>query len=149
MKKLLIVLFTLATLTNVIAQNEPSATNPESGEVTLYPAVAVPQFSLFEIYCAGNPLFMSLITLCLVGVFLAAWRMPSRVKELGLLALMLGIVSFLVGIFQANSVLMQTADISPVVISGGLMAAVIAPIWGCAVYCISLVVRLIQKPKTI
>lgn len=147
MKKLLIIL--VAPLFLMTAQAQEASRVTEQMEVTLHDAVAVPQFSLFEIYCAGNPLFMSLITLCLVGVFLAAWRMPSRVKELGLLAHMLGIVSFLVGIFQANSVLMQTADISPVVISGGLMAAVIAPIWGCAVYCISLVVRLIQKPKTI
>ena len=149
MKKLLIILFTLATLTNVIAQNESSATNPESGEVTLYPAVAVPQFTLYEIYCTGNPLYMSLITLCLVGIFLAAWKMPSRVKELGLLALVIGICGFLIGVFQANSVLMQVGDISPAVISGGLRAAVIAPIWGLIVYGISLLIRMVQKPKTI
>lgn len=149
MKKLLIVLFTLATLTNVIAQNESSATNPESGEVTLYPAVAVPQFSLYEIYCAGNPLYMSLITLCLVGILLAAWKMPSRVKELGLLALVIGICGFLIGVFQANSVLMLAGDVSPSVVCGGLRAAVIAPIWGLIVYAISLLIRMVQKPKTI
>lgn len=149
MKKLLIILFTLATLTNVIAQNEPFATNPESGEVTLYPAVAVPQFTLYEIYCTGNPLYMSLITLCLVGIFLAAWKMPSRVKELGLLALVIGICGFLIGIFQANSVLMQAGDISPAVVCGGVRAAVIAPIWGLIVYGLSLMIRMVQKPKTI
>lgn len=149
MKKLLIILFTLATLTSVIAQNEHSATTPESGEVTLYPAVAVPQFSLYEIYCAGNPLYMSLITLCLVGIFLATWKMPSRVKELGILALVIGICGFLIGVFQANSVLMQVGDISPAVVCGGFRAAVIAPIWGLIVYGISLLIRMVQKPKTI
>ena len=147
MKKLLSLLVSLPYFTAMQAQEATGAT--EQMEVTLYDAVAVPQFSLFEFFCAGNPLFMSLITLCLVGVFLAAWKMPSRVKELGLLALTLGIISFLVGVFQANSVLIQTADISPVVLFGGLMAAVIAPIWGCTVYCISLIVRIVQKPKTI
>ena len=149
MKKLLIVLFTLATLMNVVAQNEPSITHPESGEVTLYPAVVVPQFTLYEIYCAGNPLYMSLITLCLVGILLAAWKMPSCVKELGLLALVIGICGFLIGVFQANNVLMQAGDISPAVVCGGLMAAVIAPIWGLIVYGISLLIRIVQKPKTI
>ena len=149
MKKLLIVLFTLATLMNVVAQNDPSVTHPESGEVTLYPAVVVPQFTLYEIYCAGNPLYMSLITLCLVGIFLAAWKMPSRVKELGLLALVIGICGFLIGVFQANNVLMQAGDISPAVVCGGLRAAVIAPIWGLIVYGISLLIRIVQKPKTI
>lgn len=149
MKKLLIVLFTLATLMNVVAQNDPSVTHPESGEVTLYPAVVVPQFTLYEIYCAGNPLYMSLITLCLVGIFLAAWKIPSRVKELGLLALVIGICGFLIGVFQANNVLMQAGDISPAVVCGGLRAAVIAPIWGLIVYGISLLIRIVQKPKTI
>lgn len=147
MKKLFCFLFSLLCVTTMQAQEVMYAA--EQMEVTLSDAVMVPQFSLFEIYCAGNPLFMSLITLCLVAIFLAAWKMPSRVKELGLLALMLGIIGFLVGIFQANSVLMQTGDVSPALIYGGLSAAVIAPIWGCSVYLISLVVRLIQKPKTI
>ena len=149
MKKLLLVLFTLATLLNAVAQNAPSVPNPDSGEVTLYEAVAVPQFSLYEIYCAGNPLYMSLITLCLVGIFLAAWKIPSRVKELGLLALIIGICGFLIGVFQANSVLMQVGDISPAVVCGGLRASVIAPIWGLIVYSISLLIRIVQKPKTI
>ncbi len=149
MKKLLLVLFMLATLTNVVAQNAPLVSHSESVEVTIHKAVAVPQFSLYEIYCAGNPLYMSLITLCLVGIFLAAWKIPSRVKELGLLALIIGICGFLIGVFQANSVLMQAGDVSPSVVCGGLRAAVIAPIWGLIVYGISLLIRIVQKPKTI
>lgn len=105
--------------------------------------------SIYELYQEGGVLFMSLITLCLVGVFLAAWKMPSRVKELGIAALVLGFVSWAVGMYQAMGVLQIVGDISPSVLLGGAKVALIAPIWGCIVFIISLVVRIIQKPKTI
>ena len=117
-----------------------------SGEVVASP---VPNTSLYELYQQGGVLFMSLITLCLVGVFLAAWKMPSRVKELGIAALVLGLVSWAVGMYQAMGVLQINGDISPSVLLGGAKVALIAPIWGAIVYFISLVVRIIQKPKTI
>lgn len=105
--------------------------------------------SIYELYQEGGVLFMSLITLCLVGVFLAAWKMPSRVKELGIAALVLGFVSWAVGMYQAMGVLQIVGDISPSVLLGGAKVALIAPIWGCIVFVISLIVRIIQKPKTI
>ncbi len=117
-----------------------------SGEVV---AVPLPDTSLYELYQQGGVLFMSLITLCLVGVLLAAWKMPSRVKELGLAALVLGVVSWAVGMYQAMGVLQINGDISPSVLLGGAKVALIAPIWGCIVFIISLIVRIIQKPKTI
>ena len=82
-------------------------------------------------------------------IFFGFAQIPSRVKELGLLALVIGICGFLIGIFQANSVLMQAGDISPAVVCGGFRAAVIAPIWGLIVYGLSLMIRMVQKPKTI
>lgn len=117
-----------------------------TGEVVTVP---LPDTSLYELYQQGGVLFMSLITLCLVGVLLAAWKMPSRVKELGIAALVLGIVSWAVGMYQAMGVLQINGDISPSVLLGGAKVALIAPIWGAIVYFISLVVRIIQKPKTI
>ena len=117
-----------------------------SGEVV---AVPLPDTSLYELYQQGGVLFMSLITLCLGGVLLAAGKMPSRVKELGLAALVLGVVSWAVGMYQAMGVLQINGDISPSVLLGGAKVALIAPIWGCIVFIISLIVRIIQKPKTI
>lgn len=118
-------------------------------ETRIYQAIPVPSTSLYELYQQGGVLFMSLITLCLVGVFLAAWKMPSRVKELGIAALVLGFVSWAVGMYQAMGVLQIVGDISPSVLLGGAKVALIAPIWGCIVFIISLIVRIIQKPKTI
>lgn len=105
--------------------------------------------SIYQLYQEGGVLFMSLITLCLVGVLLAAWKMPSRVKELGITALVLGVISWSVGIYQAMGVLQKVNDISPSVLLGGAKVALIAPIWGCIVYIVSLIIRIIQKPKTI
>jgi hypothetical protein len=51
--------------------------------------------------------------------------------------------------YQAMGVLQTVGDISPSVLLGGAKVALIAPIWGCIVFIISLIVRIIQKPKTI
>ena len=105
--------------------------------------------SIYQLYQEGGVLFMSLITLCLVGILLAAWKMPSRVKELGIIALVLGFISWGIGAYQATSVLQKVGDISPSVLLGGVKVSLIAPIWGCIVFIVSLIVRIIQKPKTI
>lgn len=146
MKKYLFIIINLmATFAGAAALAQGTITYA-SGEVVASP---VPNTSLYELYQQGGVLFMSLITLCLVGVFLAAWKMPSRVKELGIAALVLGLVSWAVGMYQAMGVLQINGDISPSVLLGGAKVALIAPIWGAIVYFISLVVRIIQKPKTI
>lgn len=146
MKKYLFIIINLmATFAGAAAFAQGTITYA-SGEVVASP---VPNTSLYELYQQGGVLFMSLITLCLVGVFLAAWKMPSRVKEFGIAALVLGLVSWAVGMYQAMGVLQINGDISPSVLLGGAKVALIAPIWGAIVYFISLVVRIIQKPKTI
>ena len=103
----------------------------------------------YNLYLAGGYGWMSLITLCLVAIFLAAWKMPSHVKEFGQIAVVIGVLSFIVGMHAASGVIQQAGDVSPSLISGGIKVALIAPIWGCIVYLVSLIVRLIQKPKTI
>ena len=108
-----------------------------------------PRVSVYEIFLSGGVLYMSLITLCLVGVLLAAWKMPSRVAILGRMALIIGVGSFMIGVYQACSALQQAPDISPTVMFGGIKVALIAPLWASIVYFVSLVVRLIQKPNTI
>ena len=105
--------------------------------------------SIYQLYQEGGVIFMSLITLSLVGVLLAAWKMPSCVKEFGNIALALGFISIAMGLRQAFTSLQQAPDVSAVVIYGSAKVALIAPIWSCIVYIIYLIIRIIQKPKTI
>ena len=118
-------------------------------EIELLKPEPEPGPSIFQLYQEGGVLYMSLITLCLVGTLLAAWKLPSRVKELGAIALVIGFIALMAGLYQMFDVLQKIGDVSPAVICGGLKVTMIAPIWGCIVYIISLIVRIIQKPKTI
>ena len=67
-------------------------------EIELLNPEPEPGPSIFQLYQEGGVLYMSLITLCLVGILLAAWKQPSFVKELGSIALTLGFVSVMIGI---------------------------------------------------
>lgn len=118
-------------------------------EIELLNPEPEPGPSIFQLYQEGGVLYMSLITLCLVGILLAAWKQPSFVKELGSIALTLGFVSVMIGIRQACHSLLKAPDVAPVVIFGGIKVALVTPIWGCIVYIISRIVRMIQKQKTI
>ncbi len=90
---------------------------------------------------------MSLLTLEFIGLLLAAWKAPGWVKEAGLLALVTGILGFLFGFCQISGVVHEIGEISPALIFGGLRVAVIAMIYGCIIYAVSLALRIVQKPK--
>ena len=105
--------------------------------------------SMYETFISGGVVYMSLITLCLVGMLLAAWKMPSRVAILGRMALIIGWGNLVFGIYHLCGVLRVVPDLSLDLFFGGLRVGLIAPIWGSIVYFISLVIRLIQKPNMI
>ena len=102
---------------------------------------------------------MAVLTVLLVAIFFAAWKAPRWVKEIGAFALVFGFLSFLVGLRQMFSAFQQVADalgsdvsgvfdlISPNVFFGGLKVAMIPVIYGVIIYLVSLVVRVIQKPR--
>lgn len=102
---------------------------------------------LFQLYVEGNAGLMTLVTLALVGVLIAAWKAPNWVRELGIVGLLFGALAFLLGISQASQTIQLAGDISPTVICGGIKVALIAPMYGVFVYFVSLVIRLVQKPR--
>ncbi|MBQ1648818.1 MAG: hypothetical protein II031_05930 [Bacteroidales bacterium] len=90
---------------------------------------------------------MVVITLLLIALFIAAWKAPNWVKEIGIGALAVGIFWMLSGLSQALGGLQIVGDISPSLVCGGLKATLIPVLYGLVVYFISLVIRLIQKPR--
>ena len=101
---------------------------------------------------------MSVLTVLLVAIFFAAWKARNWVKEIGKFALVFGFLSFVLGLRQMFSVLQQVATsvgevsgifdlISPGVLFGGFKVAMIPVIYGIVIYLISLVVRVILKPR--
>lgn len=90
---------------------------------------------------------MAVLTIFLVGIFFAAWKAPRWVKEIGAAALVFGFFSLLLGLRQMFEYLQVHADVSSNVIYGGLKIALIPVLYGVLIYLVSLVVRVIQKPR--
>lgn len=90
---------------------------------------------------------MSVLSVELIILILAAWKFPSRVKEIGLIALMTGLVSVMTGLYTGFDAIQKAGGISPVVFMGGLKVALIPIIYGSLIYLLSLIIRVIQKPR--
>ena len=114
---------------------------------------------MLKFFIEGGPIFMSVLTILLVGILFAAWKAPRWVKEIGNFALVFGFLSQLLGLLQMFEVLQEIAAaskeqitglfdfISPGVFFGGLKVSMIPVIYGIIIYLTSLVVRVIQKPR--
>lgn len=103
---------------------------------------------MFRFFVNGGVGFMSVLTVLLVAIFFVAWKAPRWVKEIGSFALVFGFLGMILSILQLLGDL-QTAgsDLPSAVIYGGLKVTLIPAIYGAVIYLISLVVRVIQKPR--
>ena len=113
---------------------------------------------LFSLFISGGPVGMILITLLFISLFFAAWKAPRWVKEIGNFALVFGLMTPLFSLYQFFSTLQQVAWdrgegvnglfdlISPGVLFG-VKVILIPVIYGMMIYLISLVVRIVQKPR--
>ena len=109
--------------------------------------IEVDPISLPELFIMGGPGGMIIISILLICLLLAAWKAPRWVKEIGIGALVFSIFWSLAGFFNACDAIQMTGDASPVIITGGLKICLIPVLYGLIVYFISLIIRVIQKPR--
>ena len=114
---------------------------------------------MFKLFMQGGAGFMTILTVLLVAIFFAAWKAPRWIKEIGAFALVFGFLTLLIGLYQMFVALQQVATdigegvtgvfdlISPGVLFGGLKIALIPVFYGIIIYLVSLVVRVIKKPR--
>ena len=101
---------------------------------------------MFDLFIAGGPGAMSLLSVELVCLFFAAWKAPAWVKEIGLLAP----VTFwqFAGLFQAAGVVAEVGEWPSVgLLLNGFKVSLIPVMYGMMIYALSLVIRLVQKPR--
>ena len=101
---------------------------------------------MFTLFIEGSAIYMSLLTLILLALLLAAWKAPAWVREIGIIALVIGVLGSLFGFYMAARNL-ERIEMSQLVIWGGLRVMVIPLFYGLFIYLASLIIRIIQKPR--
>lgn len=88
-------------------------------------------------------------TLMIAAAGYALWREAFRargvawVRSLGLLALVLGVLGQLIGLYDAFSAIQQMGQVSQAMLAGGLKVSSITTLYGLGVYALALVVSLL------
>lgn len=109
---------------------------------------------MIELFHMGGMLFMSILTLLFIAVLISAFLYRSnstadqkawnRIKSIGLLALVVGVLGQMIGLYSAFEAIQQMGTVSPAMLAGGLKVSSITTMYGMVIYIISLVIWLIM-----
>lgn len=102
---------------------------------------------MLDLFYEGGSLFMTILTILLLGVIVCFWKFPEWIKKVGLLALSFGILGQIIGLYGAFKGIEQMGQVSQEMMAGGLKVSSITTIYGLLIYIISLILRLINKPR--
>ena len=105
----------------------------------------ITQFS--NLFLEGGMLFMSILTILLALLFLAAWKAPAWVSDIGNIALVLGILFCGLGVYQACGDIQKAGDISTPVLCGGIKCTLISVLYGLAIYVVARIIKIFQTPR--
>ena len=78
-----------------------------------------------EMFFEGNMIFMSILTLFLALLFLAAWKAPAWVRSIGSIALAAGVLFSILGINQIFGYMQQAGSVAQSVLYGGYKTTLI------------------------
>ncbi len=102
---------------------------------------------MLDLFYQGGALFMSILTILLIGVIVSYWKCTSWTKEIGLLALSIGVLGQIIGLYSAFKGIEQMGQVSQQMMVGGLKVSSITTIYGLLIYILSILLRLINKPR--
>ena len=101
-----------------------------------------------ELFVNGGSLFMSILTLLFALLFLAAWKAPAWVRNIGSIALAFGILIHLMGIYQAFGDLIEfKEEVSVRVLYAGYRCSSLTVIYGLIIYIVSRIIHIFQTPR--
>lgn len=101
-----------------------------------------------DMFVNGGIVSMSMITLLLVLMLFAVWKAPRWIKEIGLAAPVLSVIMVLAHWCQAASAVIKcNGAIHPNIIWAGVRYSGILIVYGLIVYLVSLILRIILKPR--
>ena len=99
---------------------------------------------MIEIFLQGGVLFMSLISIGLLGVIYSYWVYDDNIITYGNLSIAIGIFGTLIGFYDAFAAIESMGNVSPGILVGGLKVASTTTLYGLLVYIISRVLHLIS-----
>ena len=89
---------------------------------------------------------MSVVTVLLIALLLAAWKAPGWVKEIGLIAFAFGILWITAGMIKSGYIMQDdNIIVSPNVVWNGVKCWLIPVSYSIIVYIVSLVIRIIRE----
>lgn len=120
---------------------------------------------MIDLYYQGGPLFMGILTLILLvlvatAIFMAVKITPRQkdepnsynyylqlLRQIGLIALIIGILGQLIGLYQAFDSIQAAGMISPAILAGGLKVSMITTLYGFFIYLLSILIWLVFSLK--
>ena len=102
---------------------------------------------MLELFYQGGTLFTSLLTILLIALIVSAFKFPEWINEIGLLALAVGALGQIIGLYGAFKGIEEMGQVSQQMMAGGLRVSSITTMYGLIIYIISLVIRIVQKPR--
>ena len=105
---------------------------------------------MFDLFYAGGPLFMGILTIILVALIATAVyslikikrdgsssKSVSLVKEIGIFGFVFGIFGQFLGLYQAFTAIEAAGDVSPALLAGGLKVSMITTLYGMTIFFIA------------
>ena len=99
---------------------------------------------MIEIFLQGGVLFMSLISIGLLGVIYSYWVYDDNIITYGNLSLAVGIFGTLIGLYDAFAAIESIGSVSQGILAVGLKVASTTTLYGLLVYIISRILHLIS-----
>tara|TARA_R110002049_G_scaffold293731_2_gene479000 strand:+ start:52226 stop:52465 length:240 start_codon:yes stop_codon:yes gene_type:complete len=75
---------------------------------------------MLDLFYEGGTLFMTILTILLLGVIVCFWKFPKWIKDIGLLALSIGILGQIIGLYGAFKGIEHMGQVSQQMMAGGL-----------------------------
>lgn len=105
---------------------------------------------MFDLFYAGGPLFMGILTIILIALIATAVysfirikrdgsgpQSVSLVKEIGIFGFVFGIFGQFLGLYQAFTAIEAAGDVSPALLAGGLKVSMITTLYGMIIFVIA------------
>ncbi len=105
---------------------------------------------MLKLFYEGGPLFMGILTIILILLIVQCIRTFNKTSDgqtlqkkrsvlrgIGLLALIIGILGQLIGLFDAFGAIQQMGHVPPAMLAGGLKVSMITTLYGLIIFLIA------------